>query len=152
MRISKKDKKTAKSLKDALKFLKKMKIYNGKITGLKKNEIYSALNDYSYDFSSISTKAPRAPRATKATVPYRKRGVIKKAVERYNMYGNTQLEKAIKAEKSKRPKKFGPSLPKGMTYKNLYQTYQNEGNLQLEGKLQNMKKRGRPKGSKNKKK
>ena len=49
------------------------------------------------------------------------------------MYGNTQLEKAIKAEKSKRPKKMGPSLPRGMTYKNLYQTYQNVGNLELEG-------------------
>ena len=85
-------------------------------------------------------------------MPYRKYGSIKKAVERYNLKGNTQLEQAIKAEKSKRPKKMGPSLPRGMTYKKLYQTYLNEGNKQLDATLPTMKKRGRPKGSKNKKK
>jgi hypothetical protein len=38
-----------------------------------------------------------------------------------------------------------------MTYKKLFQTYQNEGNMQLEGMLKNTKRRpGRPKGSKNK--
>jgi hypothetical protein len=128
------------SLKSALKFLKKRSSYNGKISGMKKNEIFSILNDWNYDFSTLSTKAPRAK---KVLVPYRKSGSIKKAVERYKLKGNTQLEKAIKESKSTRPKKLGPKLPRGMTYKKLFQTYQNEGNLQLEGKIKNMERKQR---------
>jgi len=142
---------SAKSLLDALRFLKKTSSYNGKVSGLKKNEIFSILNDWNYDFDTLTAKAPRAPRAKKVSVPYRKYGSMKKAVETYNLKGNTQLEKAIKASKSTRAKKMGPALPRGMTYKKLFQTYQNEGNMQLEGMLKNTKRRpGRPKGSKNK--
>ena len=142
-----------KDLQGALKNLKKTSMFNGKVSGLNKSKIISILNDWNFDFTQLGLKAKRS-RATKMTVPYRKYGSIKKAVERHQNEGSTQLEKAIKAEKTKRSKKIGPSLPRGMTYKGLYQSYLNDGNKELEGKIINMSRKGpgRPKGSKNKKK
>ncbi len=142
---------------DLLEVLKSMKsagIYTGKTTGLKKAEIVNRLQSLNYDFSELaSIVRPKIARTKPVvdTVPYRKYGSLKKAVERYEKYGNKQLEKAIKAEKkgtvARVKKEKVAKNPYDVPYKKygrletLAKKYEKSGNKQLDKAIKAEEKR-----------
>lgn len=122
---------SVKDLKAVLKREKAKGKFQGNISTMRKNDLLSAVTQLGYSVS-VGAKATstRRPRKTKTT----------------RVAGGSLAAK---------PKMFGPSLARGMTYKRLVDSYAKSGNTQLAAVLPSVvaaaapKRRGRPRKAAN---
>jgi hypothetical protein len=125
-----------------VKILKAEGGYTGRTSGLKKADLVNILRSVNYDFRNLASAIPKPVQ----TVPYRKYGSLKKAVERYEKSGNKQLEKAIKAEKKGTVARVAKN-PYDVPYKKygrletLAKKYEKSGNKQLDKAIKAEEKR-----------
>ena len=165
---------SVKDLKAILKLEKAKGNFKGNFSTLKKPELIAAVS--SLGFAVTPAKRGRVA-APKMFGPSLKSGMsYTNIVKKYQKRGNKQLNAAIALSAPKvvkpRAKVVRPALKRGMSYKKLVSDYEKFGNLQLAAALPyypigqpppnrplpmvpaNMnkakKRRGRPKGSKNK--
>lgn len=139
---------TLDELKGGLRVYKATGEYKGRISNLNKSQLMGILTNLNFPFSSL----PSYNKGVSKTKGVKKRGPF---IGPQNFVENP-------TKKRGRPKKEGPTLPKGITYKSLAESYATKGNTQLNKLIKATtsrktrsdkgKKRGkgRPKGSKNK--
>lgn len=130
-------------LKTGLKSLKNSGVYKGKITGLKKAEIVNILKSLNFSFNTLPTYGRKS--LMKVVGRPRKTPIGPKLPTGMRTT-NTNVKKRIARVV------IGPKLKRGMTYARLANKYTKEGNKQLEEAIllekkllgETKKKRGRP--------
>lgn len=137
---------TLKGLKQAASYLKKLGVLKGfAVTKATKAELEKVLKENSYDMSQIKTKKTKAPkkmvgRPRKTPIgPKLKRGMTYVGlVNKYAKVGNTELEAMVAKELKKKAKKAAK------------QAKQATQTIAPAPVVAGKRRRGRPKGSKNK--